>query len=85
MTEMTESKIRKILTDDIKWLTTIGTIIVSITVSYMALMNEVNVLKIKQDNLARELSIIQTNHLVHLQQSIDKVADRLSAHLEQTK
>jgi hypothetical protein len=80
-----ESKIRKILTDDIKWLITIGTIIVSITVSYMALMNEINVLKVQQDNLAKEIYAIQNNHLVHLQSSIEKLNDKLSAHLEQSK
>jgi hypothetical protein len=77
-----ESKIRKILTDDIKWLITIGTIIVSMTVSYMALINEINSLKIQQDMLAKEISLIENNHLVHIQAAVDKVSEKLSAHLE---
>lgn len=77
-----ESKIRKILTDDLKFLITIGTVIVSITVSYMALMNEINLLKVQQDNLIKEVNMIQTNHLVHIQNALEKLDEKLSAHLE---
>jgi hypothetical protein len=80
-----ESKIRKILTDDVKWLLTIGTVVVSITLSYSSLMNEVNVLKVQADNMRESIATIQNNHLVHLQNAVDKISEKLSAHLEQTK
>jgi ribosomal protein L20 len=77
-----ESKIRKILTDDVKWLLTIGTVVVSITLSYSSLMNEVNILKVQSDNMRSEIAVIQNNHLAHIQAAIDKISEKLSAHLE---
>jgi len=80
-----ESKIRKVLTEDIKWFITIGTVIISITVSYMSLMGEMAILKVQADAMRNEIATIQNNHLVHLQQAVDKVSDKLSAHIEQDK
>jgi archaellum component FlaF (FlaF/FlaG flagellin family) len=77
-----ESKIRKILTEDIKFIIMIATVIVSITVSYMALKNDINLINASQDMLAKEIYTIQNNHLVHIQAAVDKISEKLSAHLE---
>jgi hypothetical protein len=76
MTDMTESKVNKILTDNVKWLLTIGTVVVSITLSYSSLMNEVNILKVQSDTMRESIATIQNNHLAHLQEAIEKISDK---------
>ena len=79
----TESEISKVLTEDVRFFLTIGTVIVSITISYMAMMNEINVLKVQSDAMRNDIATIQNNHLAHLQAAIDKISDKLSTHLEE--
>ena len=77
-----ESTIRKILTEDIKFIITLATVIVSITMSYMALRNDINLINARQDTLAVEIGKIENNHLVHIQEEIIKISEKLTLHIE---
>lgn len=75
MKEMTEGKVNKILTENVRWLINIGVVIVSITLGYAFLSTQIAVLQSRVDT-------IQNNHLVHLQAAVDKLSDRLLEHIE---
>lgn len=65
-----ESKIRKIFTEDVKWLITIATIIVSIMLSYGSIITKIAVIDTR-------LTTIETNHLVHIQKAIEDLEVRV--------
>lgn len=75
MNGMTENKVNKILTENVKWLITLGTVLVSVTLGYSSLCTQIAVLENKVDT-------IQNNHLVHIQAAIEKLSDRLTTHIE---
>ena len=69
---MEEHVTKKWLTDEIKFLIMIGTIITSIVLGYSALGTKIAVLE-------NELKTISGNHLAHIQISLGKHDDRLNA------
>jgi DNA repair photolyase len=62
--------IRKILNEEIKWLITLATIIISITLSYGAIVTKIAVVE-------QRLDTIENNHLVHIQNSIQRIDERV--------
>lgn len=65
----------KKLNEEIKFIITIGTVIVSVTLGYAFLATQIAVLQNRVDT-------IQNNHLVHIQTAIDKLSERLTQHIE---
>jgi peptidoglycan hydrolase CwlO-like protein len=85
MTEMTESKLNKVLTENVRFFLTIGSVIVSITLGYSFLSTQIAVLQ-------NEVDTIQNNHLKHIESSIKdlseaikEVSNKVSDHIENDK
>jgi peptidoglycan hydrolase CwlO-like protein len=85
MTEMTESRLNKVLTENVRFFLTIGSVIVSITLGYSFLSTQIAVLQ-------NEVDTIQNNHLKHIETSIrdlseaiKEVSNKVSDHIENDK
>ena len=64
---MKEDKIFGLVSDNIKLLMSVLSIIVGIVGSYFLLKQDIAVQSVRLDNIERQITIINTNHLTHLQ------------------
>jgi len=64
---MKEDKVFGLISDNVKLLLSVVSIIVGIVGSYFLLKQDIAVQSIRLDNIEKQITIINTNHLTHLQ------------------
>ena len=64
---MKEDKVFGIISDNLKLLISVVSIIIGIVGSYFLLKQDIAVQSVRLDNIEKQINIINTNHFTHLQ------------------